>query len=146
MKTATTRICLIIRYLGRLLKGFSHFCSNFAFASYVRSLPPQRFFTEMATGAASAVVFAHVNASRRSAMTGRRLPHAGRLEAGCANARGSRNSAKRAPFRNEAGVPVRLTGIMCIIAVGGTLSGCALRDSDYYAASRASDDLWGDRP
>ena len=41
---------------------------------------------------------------------------------------------------------MRLTGIMCIIAVGGMLSGCALRDSDYYAASRASDDLWGDRP
>ena len=42
---------------------------------------------------------------------------------------------------------MRLTGIMCIIAVGGLLAGCALRDTrDNYAYSRASDGLWGDRP
>jgi hypothetical protein len=35
---------------------------------------------------------------------------------------------------------------MCTIAVGGMLAGCALRETrDDYAASRASDGLWGDR-
>jgi hypothetical protein len=36
---------------------------------------------------------------------------------------------------------------MLVIAVGGVVAGCALRDPrDDYAASRASDGLWGDRP
>ena len=42
---------------------------------------------------------------------------------------------------------MRLAGIMLVIAVGGVAAGCALRDTrDEYAASRASDGLWGDRP
>ena len=42
---------------------------------------------------------------------------------------------------------MRLTGIMLVIAAGGMLAGCALRDTrDDYAASRAQDGLWGDRP
>ena len=42
---------------------------------------------------------------------------------------------------------MRLTGIMLVIAAGGMLAGCALRDMrDDYASSRASDGLWGDTP
>ena len=42
---------------------------------------------------------------------------------------------------------MRLTGIMLVIAAGSVLAGCALRETrDDYAASRASDGLWGDRP